>query len=360
MCDRPGSPGYGEPKPAHLTLSRYILEEFKGDDAQMSFILNGISVAAKVIANAVQHYGIKPEGGMSGRCSHGENKLDELAADVLLNALNFSQKVGVVVLDKHEKPYEYDSEGGPPRKYAVVSDALDGSTNVGCNISVGTTFGIYRSSSGKQATLEDVLRPGSKMCCAGYVLYGSATVMMLSKGRGVQSFVMDPDYGEFVMTSNDVKIPDPAMQIYSINSGNSEYWDTPTREFIRWTKGQAKPYLARYIGSMVSDVHRTMICGGIFMYPADKRFPSGKLRLLCECAPLAFLVEQAGGMATNGYERILDVSPKDPFDTQAIFLGCRRDVSQVVSYYSYHKSGETGTAPGGTAEDGSASKRIRF
>lgn len=160
----------------------------------------------------------------TGRFSHGDNKLDELAADVLLNALSFSQKVGLVVLDKHEKPYTYESdEGQPPRKYAVVSDALDGSvlqsfprvgrlsadtclfgdssTNVGCNISVGTTFGIYRSTGGKQATLDDVLQPGSKMCCAGYVLYGSATVMMLSKGAGVQSFVMDPDYGEFVMTS---------------------------------------------------------------------------------------------------------------------------------------------------------------
>eukprot|EP00035_Acanthoeca_spectabilis_P003540 m.93829 g.93829 ORF g.93829 m.93829 type:complete len:360 (+) comp12186_c0_seq2:351-1430(+) len=358
--DRAASPGYGEPKPAHLTLSRYILEEFKGDDQQMSFILNGISVAAKVIANAVQHYGIKPEGGLSGRFSHGDNKLDELAADVLLNALSFSQKVGLVVLDKHEKPYTYESdEGQPPRKYAVVSDALDGSTNVGCNISVGTTFGIYRSTGGKQATLDDVLQPGSKMCCAGYVLYGSATVMMLSKGAGVQSFVMDPDYGEFVMTSKDVKIPDPSMQIYSINSGNSEFWDEPTKEFIRWTKGQPKPYLARYIGSMVSDVHRTMICGGIFMYPSDKRFPSGKLRLVCECVPLAYLVEQAGGMASNGYQRILDVPPKDTFQTQPIFLGCRRDVSQVVSYYSFQQQRSAdGSAAGPT--EGSAAKRHRY
>eukprot|EP00037_Helgoeca_nana_P008264 m.73667 g.73667 ORF g.73667 m.73667 type:complete len:360 (+) comp18827_c0_seq1:430-1509(+) len=354
------SPSYGEPKPAHLTLSRYILEEFKGDDSQMSFILNGISVAAKVIANAVQHYGIKPEGGISGISEHvRENKLDELAADVLLNALNFSQKVGVVVLDKHPAPYTYDSDGGPARKYAVVSDALDGSTNVGCNISVGTTFGIFRSSGGKQATIDDVLQPGKKMCCAGYVLYGSATVMMLSKGNGVQSFVMDPDYGEFVMTSKDLKIPNPGSQIYSINSGNSEFWDQPTKEFIRWTKVQTRPYLSRYIGSMVSDVHRTMLCGGIFMYPADKRFPAGKLGLLCECAPLAFLVEQAGGMATNGYERILDISPETTSETQAIFLGCPRDVSQVVSYYSFQKSSVDDSAAGHAA-DGSPPKKLRF
>jgi len=329
----------------------------------MSFILNAISVAAKVIANAVQHYGIKVEGARHPP-GQRDSKLDELAADVLLNALNFSHKVGVVVLDKHEKPYLYDSDGGPPRKYAVVSDALDGSTNVGCNISVGTTFGIFRSSGGKQAKVSDALQPGSKLCCAGYILYGSATVMMLSKGSGVQSFVMDPDYGDFVMTSREVRMPDPSMQIYSINSGNSEFWDEPTREFIRWTKVQPKPYLARYIGSMVSDVHRTMICGGIFMYPSDGRFPSGKLRLLCECAPLAFLVEQAGGMATNGYERILDIAPKTTADTAPIFLGCRRDVSQVVSYYSFFKSKEGGgpvaaaAAPAGS--EGSPPKRLRF
>eukprot|EP00041_Stephanoeca_diplocostata_P035552 m.1258544 g.1258544 ORF g.1258544 m.1258544 type:complete len:373 (+) comp24719_c0_seq9:219-1337(+) len=323
------------------TLSRFIMDEFRDEDTGISFILNGISVAAKVIANQVQHAGIKrlrvePDSSASAiTCADRElSKLDEVASDVILNALKFSQKVGLAYLDGHEQPYEFTGDGSAPRKYAVICDPLDGSTNVYYNISAGTIFGIYQSSTGENAKVEDIIQPGSAMVAAGYVLYGSATVMLITKGNGVHSFVMDPDYGEFVMTQKNVRIPEEPLQIYSINSGNSEYWDKATQQFIAWTKAQDTPYSARYIGSMVSDVHRTILCGGIFMYPADKRKPNGKLRLLSECNPLAWLMEQAGGMASTGTQRLLDVVPSNVHERSAIFMGCARDVTKVQEFYA--------------------------
>lgn len=337
--------GAGQQTGAH-TLSRFILDEFKGEQQEIAFIMNAISVAAKIIAQAVQQAGIKPLNdftGMTGmfRGTKHEGReytqIDELAGDVLLNALRYSQQVGLILLDGHENPIMCPWESGaPPKKYAVVSDPLDGSTNITTNIAVGTTFGIYKSAGGA-AALGDILSPGSKMICAGYVLYGAATTMLLTTGggSGAHMFVIDPDYGEFVLTRRNVVTPDPSKQIYSINSGNSEVWDRATREFIRWTKVQETPYSARYVGSMVSDVHRTILCGGIFMYPADKRRPSGKLRLLTECFPLAMLIEEVGGLATNGLCRILDVVPKDVHEKSPVFIGCKRDIKQIEVFYAY-------------------------
>lgn len=327
-----------------VTLSRFILEEFKGERQELSFVMNAISVACKIIAQAVQQAGVKQCDSFTAGIMRGDKhedreytQMDDLAGDVLLNALRYSQQVGLVAIDGTDKLVEFPSEpGSSPKRYAVVTDPLDGSANIDCNMTVGTTFGVYKSSS-NAVTVKDILGTGNNLLIAGYVLYGAATVMMLTigSGTGTHMFVVDPDYGEFVLAQRSIKIPDPPKQVYSINSGNSEIWDRATREFIRWTKVQETPYSARYVGSMVSDVHRTIFQGGIFMYPVDKSRPEGKLRLVSEIFPLSMLVEEAGGKASNGTVRCLDLVPKDMHEKGGVFLGCKRDVEKVETFYKH-------------------------
>lgn len=322
-----------------------------GTRAELAFILNSISVASKVISNAVQHAGVQGLYGMQGVVNvQGEDqkKLDVLANDVMVNAIKFSHKVGIMVSEENPVPILCMGDTDHNlAKYAVVFDPLDGSSNIECNVSVGTIFGIYESLNPESPSLDDVLQPGHKMVTAGYVLYSSSVVMVLSTGSGVHSFTLDPNYGEFIMTRENMRIPEQPKQIYSINTGNSELWDAPTRDFVRWTKGQAKPYSMRYIGSMVSDVHRTILYGGIFMYPADKQNQHGKLRVLYECFPMAFLVEQAGGMASTGTGRILDLKPTNIHERSPIFLGCRRDVQVLEQFYRNYADGGAAAAAAG-------------
>lgn len=319
------------------TLSRFIMEEEGRDGGQradLAFILNSISVATKVIANAVAHAGVQDLYGMHGMVNvQGEDqkKLDVLANDVMINAIKFSQKVAMMVSEENNEPIMASTDGRQA-KYTVVFDPLDGSSNIECNIAVGTIFGIYETLSEKPG-VADVLQPGNQLVAAGYVLYSSSVVMVLSVGQGVHSFTLDPNFGEFIMTRRNLRIPSQPKQIYSINCGNSEFWEAGTRAFVEWTKVQSKPYSLRYVGSMVSDVHRTLLYGGIFMYPADQVNRDGKLRLLYECFPMAFLVEQAGGMASDGVRRILDIKPGSIHQRSPIFLGCRRDVEQLEACY---------------------------
>lgn len=237
-----------------------------------------------------------------------------------------------MVSEENTDPIVTCSEDCMHAKYSVVFDPLDGSSNIECNVSVGTIFGIYETV-GDTVGLMDVLQQGQKMVAAGYVLYSSSVVMVLSVGQGVHSFTLDPNFGEFIMTHRNLRIPEAPKRIYSINCGNSEFWDDGTRAFVEWTKHQSKPYSLRYVGSMVSDVHRTLLYGGIFMYPRDTNNPDGKLRVLYECFPMAFLVEAAGGMATTGDMRILDIEPSDIHQRSPIFLGCKRDVEQLQRCY---------------------------
>lgn len=319
------------------TLSRFIMEEEGRDGGartELAFILNSISVASKVIANAVQHAGVQGLYGMQGAINvQGEDqkKLDVLANDVMVNAIKFSHKVNIMVSEENDDPIICADR--PSAKYAVVFDPLDGSSNIECNVAVGTIFGVYESLDPTKPSVDDVLQAGNKMITAGYVLYSSSVVMVLTTGAGVHSFTLDPNYGEFIMTQENLKIPDAPKQIYSINTGNSEYWDAATTAFVQWTKVQAKPYSMRYIGSMVSDVHRTLLYGGIFMYPADSQNKKGKLRVLYECFPMAMLVEQAGGIATTGTGRILDIKPSSIHERSPVFMGCKRDVLALQECY---------------------------
>eukprot|EP00048_Salpingoeca_helianthica_P015377 m.226487 g.226487 ORF g.226487 m.226487 type:complete len:366 (-) comp16958_c0_seq1:129-1226(-) len=334
-----------------ITLSRFIMDaaQLEKGRSSLSFILQSIGVAAKVIANAVQKAGAQGLHGLVGevnKTGDDQKKLDVLANDVMINALIGSKKVSVMVSEENEDPMVVD--GVDHARYAVVFDPLDGSSNIECNVSVGTIFGIYHQDVAETATLADALQPGKNMVAAGYVLYSSSVVMMLSFGTGLYGFTLDPNYGEFVMSHEKLRFPDKPKQIYSVNTGNSELWDEPTKAFVRWTKEQKTPYSGRYIGSMVSDVHRTILYGGIFMYPADKKSKNGKLRLLYECFPMAYLVEQAGGVATDGRRRILDIQPKEYHERSPIFLGCARDVEKLMEFYA--------TVP---ADADSAEKRSR-
>eukprot|EP00040_Diaphanoeca_grandis_P035884 m.226760 g.226760 ORF g.226760 m.226760 type:complete len:899 (-) comp33501_c7_seq2:233-2929(-) len=331
-----------------ITLNRFILNtcedhENKSRGIDLAFILNSVSVACKVIANAVTMSGIQSTHSLSGMLnSTGDDQktLDVISNDVMVNAMRSSRTVTAMVSEEDEEailltvdPGAYKGE----QKYVVVFDPLDGSSNIECNVSVGTIFGIYECLDSANPTVEDCLQNGNKMICAGYVLYSSSVIMVVSTGldKGVHSFTIDPTFGEFVSNSDHpLTIPEDSKRIYSVNAGNSEVWDLPTAEFVRWTKRQKNRYSLRYIGSMVADVHRTLLYGGIFMYPADFFNREGKLRLIYECFPMAFLVEAAGGMASTGTQRILDLTPKSIHERSPIFLGCKRDVEKIEELYA--------------------------
>lgn len=345
-----GSPHHQAHNVDPKTLSRFIMEQTstrghtnqQAADADalrsdLAIIINGVAVASKVIANAVTVSGIQSLHSLHGKANttgDDQKTLDILSNEVMVNILQRTCKVGVMVSEENPDVITCT----PPASgatYAVVFDPLDGSSNIECSVSTGTIFGVYRCKDPSSPGIDDALQQGKNLVCAGYVLYSSSTVMVLSLGLddGVRSFTLDPTFGEFVETASPVAIPAKPKRIISVNAGNSEIWNLPTSEFVRWTKRQKERYSLRYIGSMVADVHRTLLYGGIFMYPADFFNRSGKLRLLYECFPMAFLVEAAGGMASTGTNRILDLVPTDIHQRCPIFLGCKRDVTKVEEMF---------------------------
>lgn len=329
------------------TLSRFIMEDDRErrekhgkTRTSLCFILNAFSVAAKVTANAVQNAGMQglyALGGSSNQSGEDQKKLDVLANDVFVNVLKNTKKVRVMVSEELDDAIVI--EGLDWARYVCVFDPLDGSSNIECNVSVGTIFGIYHTDDKQLATPADGLQPGRSMVAAGYILYSSSVVMALSTGEGVNMFTLDQTFGEFVMTRRNWKIPREPKKIYSCNMGNAHKWDRPTRAFLRWTREEGG-YSARYIGSMVSDVHRTLLYGGIFFYPADKKNTRGKLRLLYECFPMAFLMEAAEGIATDGETAILDLVPTDIHERCPIYLGCKRDVTKFLELVQLDKEGK--------------------
>jgi len=217
-----------------------------------------------------------------------------------------------------------------------VFDPLDGSSNIDCNVGVGSIWGIYQkdAKSDKPTSVDDLLKPGNQLVAAGYALYGPATTIVLTTGRGVHGFTLDPSIGEFIYTHKHMRVPTQG-KIYSINEGNADHWDAPTAQWV--SLEHQRQHRGRYIGSMVSDVHRTLLYGGVFSYPADANNPAGKLRLLYECNPMAFIMEQAGGRATTGTERILDIVPKTLHQRCPVWLGSSGMVDEVIALYK--KSG---------------------
>ncbi|RSH78832.1 Fructose-1,6-bisphosphatase [Apiotrichum porosum] len=322
-----------------ITLTRHILKQQQelGERASgdLTMLLVGIQVTSKYIASNVRKARLINLVGLAGAENvQGEDqkKLDVLSNDIMVNALRASGKVSVMVSEEIDEAIIVKGSKGT---YCVVFDPLDGSSNIDAGVNVGTIFGVYKVEEGKQGTVENVLRPGKEMVAAGYTMYGSSCNLVLTTGQGVDGFTLDEALGEFILTHPDIRIPDRG-KIYSFNEGNSLHFYPPTLKYLESIKYPAngKPYSARYIGSMVADVHRTLLYGGIFGYPDDKKSKDGKLRMLYEAFPMAFLTEQAGGLATTGTQRILDVIPTNIHGRCPVFLGSKNDVEDVMKFYA--------------------------
>ncbi|KAF5298287.1 hypothetical protein FQR65_LT09798 [Abscondita terminalis] len=324
-----------------MTLTRFVLEEQKNypeATGDLTQLLNAIQTAVKVVSCAVRKAGITQLFGTVGEQNvQGEEvkKLDVLANELFINMLKSSFTTCALVSEENEQMIEVETE--KQGKYIVTFDPLDGSSNIDCLVSIGSIFAIFKKTGAGQPTLKDVLQPGKQVVAAGYALYGSATMMVLSVGDTVNGFMLDPSIGEFILSDKNMRIP-ARGKIYSINEGYTYDWDPAIKEYVESKKNHknGKPYGARYVGSMVADVHRTIKYGGIFLYPATTSSPKGKLRLLYEGIPMAYLVTKAGGAATNGHIPILDIMPEQIHQRSPIFLGSKDDVADVVDVIKKH------------------------
>ncbi|XP_075480366.1 fructose-1,6-bisphosphatase, cytosolic [Primulina tabacum] len=323
-----------------MTITRYVLnEQSKHPESRGDFtiLLSHIVLGCKFVCSCVNKAGLAKLIGLAGETNiQGEEqkKLDVLSNEVFIKALVSSGRTCILVSEEDEEAtFVESSKRG---KYCVVFDPLDGSSNIDCGVSIGTIFGIYMMKDGGEPTIQDVLQPGKDMLAAGYCMYGSSCTFVLSTGTGVNGFTLDPSLGEFILTHPNIKIPKKG-KIYSVNEGNAKNWDAPTLKYVEKCKfpedGSPSKSL-RYIGSMVADVHRTLLYGGIFLYPADKKSPNGKLRVLYEVFPMSFLMEQAGGQAFTGKQRALDLIPKTIHERSPIFLGSSDDIEEIKALYA--------------------------
>jgi fructose-1,6-bisphosphatase I len=321
------------------TIERFIFDQehrYPEATGELSNLLYDIALAAKIIAAAIRRAGLVNILGAAGnRNVQGEEqqKLDVIANETFKNCLNHTGRVCVMGSEEDEDiipvPPEY-----PVGKYAVLFDPLDGSSNIDVNAAVGTIFSIYRRISLEgRGTVADVLQPGCKQVSSGYVMYGSSTMLVYTTGQGVHGFTLDPTIGEFLLSHPKIVTP-RVGRYYSINESNFGRWDRGMQAAVRGLKGDAPDLMpaknSRYIGSLVADFHRNLIAGGIFLYPADTRNPQGKLRLLYEASPMAFIAEQAEGSATDGDNRILDIIPHNLHQRTPLVIGSRLDVGFVA------------------------------
>ncbi|MBW4499186.1 MAG: class 1 fructose-bisphosphatase [Scytonema hyalinum WJT4-NPBG1] len=319
------------------TLSRHVLQQlhsFSPEAQDLSALMNRIALAGKLIARRMSRAGLM-EGvlGFTGEVNvQGESvkKMDVYANDVFISVFKQSGLVCRLASEEMENPY-YIPENCPIGRYTLLYDPIDGSSNTDTNLSLGSIFAI-RQQEGNDLNGEaaDLLAPGRKQIAAGYILYGPSTMLVYTIGKGVHSFTLDPSLGEFILTEENIRIPDHSS-IYSVNEGNFWQWDEPIREYVRYVH-RTEGYTARYSGAMVSDIHRILLQGGVFLYPGTLSKPEGKLRLLYESAPLAFVIEQAGGRATTGHMEILDVVAKQLHQRTPLIIGSPTDVAKVESF----------------------------
>ncbi len=321
-------------------LSRFLLEEqrkYPQATGEFTILLEQIAFAAKIISSEVNKAGIVNIIGKSNSTNvHGEEqqKLDIYANQKMIEALDHTGKVCAMASEEVDDlisiPDKY-----PKGKYVVIFDPLDGSSNIDVNISIGTIFGIYkRVSEGFGGCKEDFLQEGCKLVAAGYVIYGSSTMFVYTTGIGVNGFTLDPSIGEFLLSHENIKIPEKG-KILSINEANYHRWSQEIRDFVEYIKSiKERKYTSRYIGSLVADFHRNLLKGGIFLYPADKDNPSGKLRLLYEANPMAFIVEQAGGKATDGKQDILKIKPDSLHQKTPLIIGSTFEVNTFLNFMS--------------------------
>jgi len=311
-----------------LTVQRHIEREGQrspGPSGELSWLMSGITLATKMIAARVRAAGLTDALGEFGQVNvQGEQqqKLDVYANETLMHCLSWRETIGFVISEENEQPMAVH-HGTPAAKYAVVFDPLDGSSNIDVNVSVGTTFSVLRRpEDGRQDVASWVLQPGKVQVAAGYVLYGSSTMMVYSIGNGVHGFTLDPSVGAYVLSHENIRMPKQG-RYYSCNEAYHDEFPVPYRKFLAQIRrgDLGRRYSTRYVGSMVADVHRTLLKGGIFLYPPTTEAPSGKLRLLYEANPIAFLIEQAGGVARAGTQRVLDIQPENIHQRTSLVVG---------------------------------------
>ncbi|PAN50429.1 hypothetical protein GQ55_9G529900 [Panicum hallii var. hallii] len=334
-----------------VTLTTWLLKQEQAGviDNEMTIVLASISTACKQIAALVLRAPISNLTGVQGAVNvQGEDqkKLDVISNEVFSNCLKSSGRTGVIASEEEDVPVAVEQSYSG--NYIVVFDPLDGSSNIDAAVSTGSIFGIYAPNDECLADVEDngtldsveqrcvvsVCQPGSNLLAAGYCMYSSSVIFVLTVGTGVYVFTLDPMYGEFVLTQEKVQIP-KAGKIYAFNEGNYALWDDKLKQYMDSLKepgDSGKPYSARYIGSLVGDFHRTLLYGGIYGYPRDKKSKNGKLRLLYECAPMSFIVEQAGGKGSDGHQRILDITPTEIHQRVPLYIGSVEEVEKVEKF----------------------------
>lgn len=329
--------------PVGMTLTKFLLEEQRkhpNSSGNFTSLFSDLVIAAKIISREVNRAGLIDILGVTGtRNIHGEEvqKLDEFANSAVIRTMEHGGHLAAMASEEMDDIIPVDGKY-PKGKYLLLYDPLDGSSNIDVNISVGTIFSILRCpKEGCEPATKDFLQPGVQQVCAGYFLYGSSTMLVYTTGHGVHGFTLDPSVGEFLLSHENIRTPEKG-KIYSINEGNSRHWFPATSMYVEKLKADERGYTGRYVGSLVADFHRNLLKGGIFLYPADKKSQKGKLRLLYEANPLAFIVEQAGGKASNGDKRILDIVPQELHQRTPLVIGSRADVEEAEKAWKYQEA----------------------
>ncbi|KAF2137636.1 uncharacterized protein K452DRAFT_278298 [Aplosporella prunicola CBS 121167] len=327
-----------------VTLTRFLTEEqakVKEATGDFTLLCHALQFAFKNIAYYIRRASLINLGGLAGSANStgdDQKKLDVIGNDIFISAMRGSGKVRILVSEEEEEAIAFDEH--PEARYAVACDPIDGSSNLDAGVSVGTIFGVFRLADDAKGVKEDMLLPGTELVASGFTMYGASSQLVFTmKGAGVHGFTLDGNLGEFILTHPDMQLP-KKHPIYSVNEGNSMYWEEPVKEYIntlKYPEDGGKPYAARYIGSMVADAYRTLLYGGIFAYPADKKTVKGKLRILYECGPMAMVFENAGGQAVNSkMSRMLEVRPESIHDRSGIFMGSYDEVQKVIDIHKKH------------------------
>lgn len=332
-----------------VTLGQFIISrqaDYPYAKGELSRLLRDIGIAAKIVNREVNKAGLVDDilGAAGDTNIQGEEqkKLDVFANDQFIAALKAGGECCAIASEENDDIILIDNEVSKNAKYVVCMDPLDGSSNIDVNVSIGTIFSIYRrvSASGP-GTVEDFLQKGTEQVAAGYIIYGSSTMMVYTTGFGVNGFTLDPSIGEFCLSHPDMMAPNNG-EIYSINQGNFVHFTPAVKEYIKYCQEEdlenGRPYSLRYIGSLVADFHRNLIKGGIYIYPPTLKSPKGKLRLLYECNPLAFIAEQAGAKATNGEQRILEIQPTDIHQRVSLYIGSPKMVEKAEEFIQLVKT----------------------
>lgn len=323
-----------------VTLNEFILDrqdDFPFATGELSRLLNDIALASKIVNRDVNRAGLVDILGAQGNTNvQGEEqqKLDVIADEAFIKAFENGGEVCGIASEENDDFVAFESEAAKNGKYVVLFDPLDGSSNIDVNVSIGTIFSIYRRKSavGTLATEEDMLQKGTEQVAAGYVIYGSSTMLVYTTGKGVNGFTLDPSIGEFCLSHPDIKAPETG-RLYAINEGNLNRCHPGLKDYCEYVRqddpATGRPYSGRYIGSLVADVHRNLIKGGVYVYPSTTNSPEGKLRLIYECNPLAFIIEQAGGLATDGKNRIMEIEPKRLHQRVDYYAGSKQMVEKI-------------------------------